>query len=172
MLNAAALSDADVDLMAQAQAQLIPAFVTGVVPIFTLPAAVTSLYATIAANPDAAAANPVRAALLPLYPLVLDLETAARIFLGNLTSWLDADLVALNPQLPGWWSAAGNVSRTLKVLVGASNDADPVSGAQLLFQALLQSNTAALPANAYVLAAIQATVLNSVGDRVTGNLAK
>jgi ABC-type phosphate transport system substrate-binding protein len=139
LVNGAALSDEDVAVLAEGHTKLIPGFLAGVVPIFTLPFALTSFYA-LPATADLG--------LPPLYPLRLDLELAARLFIGEVSSWLDADLVALNPQLPVWFTHSG-ADPTLQLIVGATAVDDPLSGAKLLFQHFRHTKLASDPAYAY-----------------------
>jgi hypothetical protein len=82
----------------------------------------------------------------------LDLELTARLFIGDVSSWLDADLVALNPQLPVWFTQSG-ADPTLQLIVGATAVEDPLSGAKLLFQHFRHTKLASDPVYAYAFAA-------------------
>ena len=142
LVDPRSLSTDDTQIIQDANAKLLPVFLTGVVPIFNLPTAVVALYTSNAAldTPDPS--------LPALYPLRIDLESLAAIFLGDIDSWLDPQLVALNPQLPTWFTASG-AKTNLTVLVGASSGSDPAMASRLLFQAITQSQTALLPRHAY-----------------------
>lgn len=68
----------DIRLLDTINTVILPAFVSGVVPIFNLPPEMRTLHNNVA--------EVTKMKLPPLYPLKLDLETMSRIFLGNLTS--------------------------------------------------------------------------------------
>ncbi|MDO9332954.1 MAG: hypothetical protein Q7T57_00305 [Dehalococcoidales bacterium] len=140
LLNPAVLSSNDISILGTASAVLTPAFMVGVVPIFTLPAALTT-WAFASVNKATVLTMPA------LYPLKLDLETAAAIFIGQVTSWLDPRLVLLNPQLPDWFTAS-SASPALTLIVGATAVSDSRSSAKLLFQTLAASQLAQKPENA------------------------
>lgn len=156
LVNAAALTDADVAILHEGQMKLIPAFLAGVVPIFTLPSALTHLHSL--------GADVLSDLGLPeLYPLRVDMELAARMFIGEVTSWLDDDLVKLNPQLPVWFTAASAsfasgalsvaVDTTMQLVVGATAADDALSGAKLLFQHLSRTELAKTPDHAWAFVA-------------------
>lgn len=75
--------------------QVVHVALFGVVPQFNLPSAVDS---------------PMSSHL----PLVIDMETLASVFFGNLTSWLDPRMVARNPALT---ASFGSVSPTITVVL-------------------------------------------------------
>jgi len=133
VVNVAALQAADLALLQEGLSALIPAFVAGVVPIFQLPAQLLTF---------AAAASTASLSLPSLYPLLLDVETCALLFLGQIGSWTDDRLVKLNPQLPPWFTASGAPTE-LSLVVGATSAADPLSGAKLLFQVFAKTSAAA-----------------------------
>jgi hypothetical protein len=70
------------------------------------------------------------------------------LFLGDVTSWLDPALVALNPQLPAWFNTSG-ASTHLQLIVGASAPTDAINSAKLLFDVMAQSDWAAQNAWAF-----------------------
>jgi len=133
LVNAATLTDADLALLVEGHAQLIPGYLASVSPIFTLPTKLTTF---------AALATTKNLNLPSLYPLKLDMELTARIFIGEVASWLDDGMVLLNPQLPAWFNASA-ASPVLQVIVGATAASDPMSAAKLLFQRLRHTATAA-----------------------------
>jgi len=132
-INAAALSDADVEMMREGDAALIPAFLGAVVPIFRLPSALMAFYH-----------NPATSALgLPaLFPLLLDLETTTALFLGLIPTWTDARMLALNPQLELWF-AQSHADPALTVVVGATSAHDQLGATRVLFQQMRETDVAA-----------------------------
>jgi len=140
LVNTAALTDADVALLDEGKSVLIPAFLAGVSPVFTLPFDLTD-FADLESTDDLN--------LPSLYPLKIDMELTARLFIGDVTSWLDPDLVLLNPQLPAWFTASG-ADPLLQVVVGATAPDDSMSGAKLLFQHMRRTATAAANPWAFV----------------------
>jgi len=149
LVNVAALTDDDVSLIAAGNVALLPAYHVGIVPIFNLPLVLTQF----AALPSTADLD-----LPALYPLRIDLELAARIFIGDVISWLDPELVEHNPQLPVWSAAAGasEADMRMRLVVGATSPQDAISGAKLLFQQLRRSDTAAANPWAFRIPAVRA----------------
>jgi hypothetical protein len=160
LLNTAALTSSDADLMAIGGVQAFPAFVVGVAPIFCLPFASQSLYANALAS---------EALGLPaLYPLLLNLEVMTQLFIGVITSWLDPQLQLLNPQLAPWF-AATSASTNITLIVGATSALDPLKGAKLLFQTMRASRTSKLPSSRWAFPTAGWTTTDSSGAVTTVN---
>ena len=106
------LTDKDIALMNEGHSRLLPAFLAGVVITFNLPTELKDFIAlTTTKDLD----------LPELYPLRLGLELCTKMFLGDVSSWLDPDLVALNPQLSPWFAASGASTHLQLLIVGASS---------------------------------------------------
>jgi len=133
LINTATMVDSDIPLLAEGAVKLIPAYLAAITPIFTLPTALTT-FAALASTKDLN--------LPDLYPLKLDMELTARIFIGEVTSWLDAGLILLNPQLPAWFNAS-RADPALQIIVGATDATDTMTAARLLFGHLRRTQTAA-----------------------------
>ena len=109
---------------AQWNVSVMPALLAGVVPIFSLPPAVVQT-----------ANNTAYAALSPLYPLTLNVDTLASIFLGQITNWLHPAIVATNPSLPTRFLNT-SASTTLTAIVCCSSAVDPLANTNGLASAL------------------------------------
>lgn len=110
---------------------ILPSYLVGVVPTFNLPSALKSLYTQ---------RSPTNSLGLPdLYPLRVDLETLASIFLGSINSWTDPRMVALNPQLGPWFDAVPNAPRLLSTVVCCKDPEDAQVAGTILLRALGQT---------------------------------
>ena len=107
---------------------ILPAFLVGVVPTFSLPVVITRLHNTRTAGDDLG--------LPDLYPLTIDLETLADVFTGSIRSWTDERMLKLNPQLKAWFERTG-ASTVLRSVVCCTVDADPFVAGYLLAPYLL-----------------------------------
>ena len=99
---------------------LLPAYLAGVVPIFSLPAAVVDT-----------ASQPAYANLTALYPLVIDVDTLAGIFLGQIRSWTDVAIAARNPSLASRFQAT-RANTTITAVICCSSAADPLAATNSL----------------------------------------
>jgi len=110
---------------------LLPAFLVGVVPTFSLPVNVTTLWGKRTVSNSLGA-------LPSLYPLTIDLETLALIFTGEITGWLDQRMLDLNPQLEPWFRLSF-ADRRLYAVICCSNLADPLVSTTTLMPYLLKT---------------------------------
>jgi hypothetical protein len=160
LINTAQLAPADIKLLNSAAVAVVPAFLAGVVPIFNLPTPIQTLYA----NP----ALILTLGLPPLYPLYLTLEVMTVLFLGQIGSWLDPQLVALNPQLPAYFTASG-ASDNLTLIVGSTSPLSSLRATRLLWQTMAASQTAALDSSAYAFPLGGWTTIDETGLTTTVN---
>ena len=110
---------------------ILPSYLVGVVPTFNLPSALKSLYAQ---------RSPTNLLSLPdLYPLRVDMELLALIFLGSVSSWVDPRMVALNPQLKSWFDAVPNAPTRLSTVICCQDPDDAQVAGTILTRALVQT---------------------------------
>jgi hypothetical protein len=135
LVNTRQLAAADVKLMTtDAGGLYVPAFFSGVAITFTLPTAITSKWAAwTATNTNG---------LPALYPLALNLETVAGIFVGSIVSWTDQAILDTAPQLKAWFDAYPTANPAFKTIVCCSSAADQQVAGQLLMQGLSKTAVA------------------------------
>ena len=110
---------------------ILPAYLVGVVPIFSLPTLVTSLFATRTTSNDLG--------LPDLYPLLMNTEVLAAIFSGQIGSWIDSRMTALNPQLAPWFARVPLAPTNIFTVVCCTATDDPLVAATILARALAKT---------------------------------
>ena len=88
---------------------LVPASV-----LMNLPAAVMTRWTAASASTQAAR---------PLFPVSMSLELVGRVFSGGVSSWLDADITALNPNIAFWFNVTSPLLTVVLANVTDSNGA-------------------------------------------------